>query len=530
MRNTVFVADSIFGAPGKRAVLATGSRISTLLADEDIRSYTGPGVDVVDIGGVVYPGFTDAHSHPSLGADLMRGVDLSSVDSLDGLRCTLEAQRRRLRAGEWLLGWGLEYSLWSDGEPTSEVIDDLTTEVPIVLQLFDCHALLVNREASRVARIADMPTFPSGAHAVLDASGVPTGLILEEQAMDYVRAVIPRESETARIARLADLLMQMAASGLTGVHVMDALPGSADAYDALESAGSLPLRLKLYPWFTPSMSDAGTDPLTLGSAAGRLWSHHGVKLFLDGTIDNGTAWLGSPDELGESRASIWRDTDAFAAVVTELASAGIGTATHAIGDAAIAWAAETIGRARALYPDVTHRIEHLEVTTDAVIDAVRRSGSIASMQPTHCTHFVAADHTDNWSRRLGASRSRGAWRLGSIARSGIPLAMGSDFPIAPFAPLDIMADSRLRRRVGTTHTPIGPHEALSAREAIDAFTSGPARAAGTQTHEGRVAAGFLCDLTILEADIERASADDLPSVGVRATVVDGRLAYAGPRG
>ena len=90
---------------------------------------------------------------------------------------------------------------------------------------------------------------------------------------------------------------------------------------------------------------------------------------------------------------------------------GIGTATHAIGDAAIRCALNTISQLPAPGGGgAVHRIEHAETLPDDLVDAFPASGAVASMQPTHCTHFVRADHTDNWSERLGPARAKRAWR------------------------------------------------------------------------------------------------------------------------
>ena len=55
---------------------------------------------------------------------------------------------------------------------------------------------------------------------------------------------------------------------------------------------------------------------------------------MDGTIDNGTAWLEHPDCHGESARAFWPDSQACTQAVTELHRVGVPTATHAIGTAA----------------------------------------------------------------------------------------------------------------------------------------------------------------------------------------------------
>ncbi|MFT4279711.1 amidohydrolase [Microbacterium sp.] len=516
----LFLFERVDGHPDATAILTSGGRITAMLTTAEAAQVDRRTASVHDIGGWAYPGFVDSHSHPVLASGLLRGVDLSAVASIAELRDTLAGAARDLPPRAWVLGWGLAYSLWGDASPDAASIDGVTGGRPVSLQFFDCHALLLDRVALGLADAERMPVFDSGSRAVTDDDGRATGLVLEEEAMDYVRRAIPTEPEGTRRARLSAILRDMAASGLTGLHVMDALGDGVVSYADLEARSELPLRVKLHRWFTPAMAEAGIDPSVAPAGRGRRWHHHGVKLFLDGTVDNGTAWLSDPDVHGGSRASIWTDPEEYRRVVLALASAGIPTATHAIGDAAIRWAARTAGDAHERFAGIRHRIEHLEVSDAEVIAEVRRSGAVASMQPTHCTHFVRADGTDTWSRRLGDRRRHG-WPLRSFRDAGVPLAFGSDFPIAPFEPLPILADAVLRRRSGTGAEPIRPEEGVGIADGIAGYTRGAAYAAGVEAEEGALAPGFLADISVFDADLSKADPETLAAVHVRATVVDG---------
>ncbi|MFX5705446.1 amidohydrolase family protein, partial [Acinetobacter baumannii] len=87
----------------------------------------------------------------------------------------------------------------------------------------------------------------------------------------------------------------------------------------------------------------------------------------------------------------------------------------------------------------------IEVLTDDVLEVFRAGGVTASMQPTHCTHFLRSDQTDNWSVRLGPERTALAFRTRDIVDAGVPLALGSDWPVAPSDAPGILADAQLRR-------------------------------------------------------------------------------------
>ena len=101
--------------------------------------------------------------------------------------------------------------------------------------------------------------------------------------------------------------------------------------------GGLPLRLRISPWCMPGSGEQDWQRLAeqIG-VGGKRWEVAGIKLFVDGTVDNGTAWLFEPDAYGESVAPFWPRPEEYAAAVRFFAGRGIPTATHAIGDAGVA--------------------------------------------------------------------------------------------------------------------------------------------------------------------------------------------------
>ncbi len=158
-------------------------------------------------------------------------------------------------------------------------------------------------------------------------------------------------------------------------------------------------------------------------------------------------------------------------------------------------------------------------------DTLRRFaelGVVASMQPTHCCDFTRADHSDNWSRRLGEPRASRAWRCRDLHDSGAVVVLGSDWPIAPYPPLGVMAGARHRRPTrDLSLPPHGPDQALSALEALRGMTVNAAYAAGEEHEAGRIAVGHRADLTVLAADPLTVPATELADVPVLLTVVDG---------
>ena len=70
------------------------------------------------------------------------------------------------------------------------------------------------------------------------------------------------------------------------------------------------------------------------------------------------------------------------------------------------------------------RIEHAQHVRKEDVARFARTGTIASMQPSHCSDEI------RWAdARLGPDRSQGAYAWRWFADGGVTLAFGSDFPV-----------------------------------------------------------------------------------------------------
>ena len=115
------------------------------------------------------------------------------------------------------------------------------------MRLFDAHSALATDRALRIAGVDGPRSFAQRAVVVCDESDRPTGLLLEAAAMDLVQDHVPLDPLPVRARQLHELLAAMAATGLTGGHVMDLLGDSRAVVAAAEDAQDLPLRLRFAP-------------------------------------------------------------------------------------------------------------------------------------------------------------------------------------------------------------------------------------------------------------------------------------------
>ncbi|MGX2997626.1 amidohydrolase [Streptomyces sp. JNUCC 64] len=501
--------------PTATAVAVRGGRIAAVGDEGDVRDWRSARTEVVDLAGAtLVPGLTDAHSHPVWGLELATGVDLGGVTDPAGLRAAL---RSADRIDGWVLGWGLDHNAFGAAAPHRALIEDALDGAPALLRLYDGHSALASGAALAAAGVTGPREFAQRAEVVLDADG-PTGHLIEQAAMDLIAPVLPRLPYAGRRARLLELLTAMAATGLTGAHVMDL--GDPELLAAVAEEDELPLRLRLAPWCMPGADRDALDGLiALQERRGRGWRVGGVKFFMDGTVEGGTAWLDHPDCHGQGTEALWPDPGAYAEAVRYLHAAGVRTATHAIGDAAVRHVLDTVaslgpgGRGR-------HRIEHIETVPDDVLPRFAGLGVSASMQPPHGA-YTRADHSDAWSRRLGAERAGRAWRVRDLRDAGAVVALGSDWPIASFDARSVLATARVPRGAASSRA------GLTGLMALEGLTSHAALAAGEGEVAGRIAPGYRADLTAFGPDPVLAPADEVATAEVGLTVVAGRIVHRG---
>ncbi|GBG39598.1 amidohydrolase [Mycobacterium montefiorense] len=466
-----------------------------------------------------------------LGVTMANGADLSAVRTLDELVDELRAYRIAQPHQEWLQGWGLDPNAFGRQPITSVPIVAAVGDIPALLILFDGHSVIATPAALHLAGIRGAMRF-DGAAAVVCDEGRPTGHLLEIPAYDLVRNVMPQPSVAEAQSRLQALLAAMAATGLTAGNAMD-FDGRADEVMAsLPGDTPLPLRLRFAPMCMPGSKREFLDHvIDLQRMRGDRWQVEGAKFMIDGTIDAGTAWLDHPDCHGESTAPFWPDPDEYIDCVRYLAAAGVPTVTHAIGDAGVRYVLDALSgipaRATETSPrQVPHRIEHIETIPDELLPRFRHLDVTASMQPTHCTLYTRADHSDNWSTRLGADRADQGFRIRDLREAGARVALGSDWPVAPYDPRGIIADAQLRRRHGhPDDAPIGGQQKLTALMALEGYTTHAAAAAGLSSVAGMIAPGRRADLSAFALDPVQVPPDEFAESVVPLTVVAAEVAH-----
>lgn len=515
--------------PEVGAVAARGGRVIAIGDPAHLTHLHGPRTRVLDLGGgFAVPGLTDAHAHlVGLGAELEE-VDLRGATSVD------EAVDRVLRSAPptgWVLGRGWDQNLWPGAAmPTHDPLSAAFPDRPVWLRRVDGHAGWANLAALQAAGITAATAPPQGGEIALrdgPRGREPTGLLVDA-AMELVP--VPRPDRDTLRRRILAAQARVLPLGLTGVHEMGVSQDGHATLRALASADELKLRITAYAdedWFIRQLRHNqperfGPDP---------RYALVGVKLYVDGALGSrGAALLAPYDDRPGHTGALQHTAAQLAELVTTATRGGWQVAAHAIGDRAIRdllGALEALPRQpgptrnRELQTDPRLRVEHAQIVDLADIPRFARLGAVASMQPTHATSDMA------WvPARIGAARLPGAYAWRRFLAAGVPLALGSDFPVEQPNPTHGLHAAITRQ--DSHGQPAGgwlPDQRLSLWQAVAGFTTGAAYAARQEHWRGRLSPGMAADLTCFRDDLRELAPLALRDARVLATVVGGRVVW-----
>jgi predicted amidohydrolase YtcJ len=500
------------------------------------RGVGGDAVAEVDLeGNLVLPGIIDGHFHLMGTGESLQRVDLVRAKTLEQIQQLVREHAAATHTHRWVLGKSWLFDAVPGGEPTAAMLDAVVSDRPVLLDANDYHSTWVNSAALEELGITDSTPDPAGGRIARDAEGRATGFLEETAAEQIAWAHLDRITSTEQHhAHLASAVDALTASGITTVIDMGLGRTALETIAEAERDGSLDLRVVAH-WL---MSREGglAQHLAQVSEATQLARMHtsdlfrvaGIKFIVDGVIDGCTAHVTQPYTNGAMPDPIW-DYEALAPVVAAADKAGIQVALHAIGDAAVRNALDSIenayrenGTGPGTAAERRHRIEHIEYCDPADIPRFAALGVTASMQPVHADPAIQ----DNWRDMLGPERSAGGFPAAALVASGARLVLGTDAPTAPYAPLPNLFIATTRRSaLEPSLPPNEPKNALPLQDAITYATAHAAWSCFADDRLGSIAPGRHADFVVVDPDVTETDPERLLDAAVLQTVVGGRTVY-----
>jgi predicted amidohydrolase YtcJ len=524
------------GKPWAEAVAVCGESIGRVGTTAEVRAWAGPGARVVDLAGkLVVPGFNDAHVHLVDGAEEIVGIDLRPATSEGDFARRLGEHARRVPKGRWITGGNWDHEAWpTKALPTHASFDRVTADHPVFVQRLDGHMAVANALAMRLAGISRDTKAPDGGTIVRGPDGEPTG-VFKDNAMALISRVIPPPTSEETLEKAKAGVRHAASLGVTTVQDMTNSPMELRAYETLDEAGDLPVRIysiRNYPLERTSRAGSGPPELLAGPRGLQGASERprvnvttqAVKLFVDGSMGSGTAVFFEPyaDDPTTSGLLIQPIAE-LERLIFEADAAGFQLVVHAIGDRAntIALDAfERLARERGAR-DRRPRIEHAQVVRDADKRRFTALGVIASIQPSHCIDDM------RWAEaRIGRARSAIAYDFKSFVDAGARIAFGTDWFVEPLDPmLGLYAAVTRQFPDGTPAGGWFPEERLTLAQAIEFYTLGSAFAEFAETEKGSIVEGKLADLVVLSKNLFEIAPREILTTKAVMTITGGRIVH-----
>jgi len=508
------------------AVAVRDGRIVAL--DGEVAALIGPQTAVVELGSrMLLPAFEDAHVHPVKGGHHLAECALDGFDTQAAVARAVARCAAAAPEAEWLTGRGWELTAFPGANPNRRLLDSLVFDRPVYLIAMDGHSAWVNSAALVRAGLTPETADPPGGRVERDPDGRPSGT-LREAAMALVGRLVPTATLEAHVAAVRRALHEANRLGITSLYDARADSLMVEAYAAVARREGLTARVLAAVEIPPG-------PITGWAARIARWRDHtrssrfeviAGKLFLDGVIESGTAALLKPYLGGDGRRGTLNFTaDSVAAVIVALDSAGLALHAHTIGDRAVRVALDGLERARPMAPAT---LAHLQLVHPADVARMARLGVIAAVQPlwAYRDRYII----ELTEPVLGVERSGRIYPFGSLARAGVTLAGGSDWPVTSLEPLRAIQVAVTRRGPGAGPGPAWlPDERLTLYQALRAYTLGAATAMRREGETGSLTVGKLADLVVLERDLFEVPAESLATVSVVATYLEGRQVHTSGR-
>ncbi|HBC75418.1 MAG TPA: amidohydrolase [Candidatus Wallbacteria bacterium] len=547
LKNGVIYTADIFDSIVEAAAVKDGKIIYTG-DDQGVKNFTGPATEVIDLNGkMVLPGLWDTHIHMP-GAKLTELYHINLYDSKkpeDALKTISDYIKARPDKLIYY-GGGLSPDIFSGEEllrgPKKERLDNICPDKPVIITFNDLHGCWLNSKALEINGITSQTKPHGGGVIEIDPeTGLPWG-ILKETAMELIK--FEEFSGGEILQAVKEFQKMMHGYGYTAILAIDA---PAECLAALSRSGELNMRVSGSFVFYPDkpLNDQFDELKKIRSAHDcPLVKNNIIKIFVDGVVEHGTAYLHEPyleggKGPGQRGIFLW-DAGILTQAFIQANKEGLQLHVHSIGDAAtgkvldaLAAAETAVGRG-----DYRNTITHLQLVSQGDYRRFRELGVIANVQP-----YWAFKMPSVWEKIDLPKLGERAWHqqpIGSFFKSGVTVTASSDYPVTVY-PNAMRAvkiavtrddsspshyqDYAVKNGRGDEKKAADIAERVSIRQILRAFTINGAYSTFNENISGSIETGKDADLVILDNNLFDIDLFSIDRVKVQKTIFRGKIVY-----
>jgi len=517
--------------PWAQAVAIRDGKIIFVGSDDGVRVHIGPETTVYDLRGrLMMPGFQDAHIHPVYGALEVLACDLSDQDGIAGYRMKISECVAANPDADWLTGGAWSMAAFGPGARASKsILDELVPDRPAYLRSQDGHTGWANSRALEIAGITK--DTPDPIDGIIDREPETGEIVgsLQEGAMKLVENHIPNPELSTRIKALKYARDMLHGYGITSLQEAYAFEHDLEAYEALDRAGELNLRIVTALLWDNSQTEEQIPTLVEHRKKHQKGNIRpiSVKIFVDGVMENYTAVMLEPYLVESATRGIpMIDPEFMKEAVCLLDAEGFQVHFHSLGDGAVRYALDAVEEAlrRNGDSDRRHHLSHLQVIHPDDIPRFAELGAVANFQPAWA---YADDYVvDLTLPFIKPDVAKWMYPIRSVIDAGGTIAFGSDWNVSTANPM-LQIETALTRVDPETQDAevMNPEQRITLEQAIEAFTINAAFVNQHEDSTGSIENGKLADLIVIDRNLFEIEPAEISDARVLLTLFEGEPVY-----
>ena len=500
-----------------QALVERGGRIAYVGDREEAERLAGPGASRVDLEGrALLPAFVDPHSHLLACAYARLQVPLGECAGWGEIadRLSRHVQERGVQPGEWVKGTGYDQNALAEGAaPDRFCLDRACPHNPVVIQHASGHAGVFNTLA-----LERLGALNEDCGLERDGQWELTGRGEENPFLDLLGR-IPMDGLEDVLRAFQGAQEEYASHGITTAQEGLLQPVMAPVYQEILRRGLLYLDVNAY--VPPADYDRLRGQFAQGvSASPGTFQVAGMKIFLDGSPQGGTAWVREPYAGGGCGTSTMTDGQVLSAFRQAL-DRDAQLLAHCNGDRAAEQYLTLLAQAEREAGKKLCRpvMIHAQLLGLDQLERVKALGVIPSFFVAHVYHWGEI-HVKNF----GLDRAGRISPAGSALARGIPFTFHQDSPVIPPDMLETIWCACVRRT--KTGRVLGAEERIPVEAALRAVTQTAALQYGLERELGTLRPGKRADFVLLSGDPLRTPPEELKKLQVERTIRCGRTIWS----
>jgi len=521
--------------PQAEAVLLEDGKIIAIGDTQSLMAQRG-NAQLIDLdGATVVPGFIDAHSHFCASYVFPR-FDPSPVGRTDSVQDLVEQAKAYLaenpvKEGEWFVGMGYDHALFKGRlHPTKEDLDQISTEVPIVMINTSGWMGVVNSKLIADLGITkDTPNPRGGAIEHDPETGELTGLFDDIAFRELIMKRMPMPGAETMIRAIVRAEKAYASKGYTTV-----MDGDFEANMRPLMQLCSGMELMKVDLITYSRVASANRQLIEGiSSPEAAYRSHikiaGAKVIVDGSPQIRTAWLTEPyfkvpaghaeDYCGHH---VFANGDRLQNIIKDCMQNRWQLLMQCNGDAAIDQCLDAYERAleeTGITEDLRPVLVHAQTVREDQLDRMQNLGIMPSFFHDHVYYW------GDWyvNTVLGPERANRISPLASALKRDMYFTMHQDCPVGP--PNAMLMVSTAVNRCTRTGQPLGQEYAIDVMDALKAITIHAAYQCFDENIKGSLEIGKYGDMVVLDRNPLTTPKEELRDIQVMATIKEGKIIY-----